>query len=136
MKSCLRIIASAFLVLTFLIMGIEFLTETIKKEREGDINNKYISCAKTLIQNNLKDPSSVIYNDAYVYEKDDYGRAIVYLDYSARNGFGGMGRERKYVFINGLNDDGTFTYHTWYYCCDAGGGKESNLEGTSRAHRR
>ena len=70
----------------------------------------YISCAKTLINKRLKNPSTAQYNSSSVYEKDDYGKAIVYLDVSAQNSFGGWVRDEYYVCINSMDSDGTFTY--------------------------
>jgi len=70
----------------------------------------YISCAKTLLNKGLKNPSTAKYNDASVYEKDNYGRAIVYLDVSAQNGFGGWVRSHYYVCIQSVSSDGKFTY--------------------------
>ena len=73
-------------------------------------DSTYISGAKTLINNELTNPSSATYNEASVYEKDNYGKAIVYLDVSAQNGFGGWVRTQFYVCINNVNSDDTFTY--------------------------
>ncbi len=72
----------------------------------------YIACAKTIMDKVLKNPSTAQYNDSYVYEKDDYGRAIVFLDISAQNGFGGWVRSNYYVCIKSVDKDGTFTYST------------------------
>ena len=75
-------------------------------------DSEYIGCAKTLISKALKNPSSAQYNDARIYEKDNYGRAIVYLDISAQNGFGGWVRSQFYVCIHTVDSDGTFTYNS------------------------
>lgn len=76
----------------------------------GVSNEDYISCAKTLINKMLKNPSTAQYNSSGIYEKDDFGRAIVYLDVSAQNSFGGWVRDEYYVCINSVDSDGTFTY--------------------------
>ena len=78
----------------------------------GVSDEKYISCAKTFINSKLKNPSSATYNSAKVYEKDSYGKAIVSLDVSSQNGFGGWVRETYYVCILSVDDDGTFHYST------------------------
>lgn len=75
-------------------------------------DSEYIGCAKTLISKALKNPSSAQYNESRVYEKDNYGRAIVYLDISAQNGFGGWVRSQFYVCIHTVDSDGTFTYNS------------------------
>lgn len=73
-------------------------------------DSNYIGAAKTLINKALKNPSTAQYNSASVYEKDNYGRAIVYLDVSAQNSFGGWVRSEYYVCIQSYDSDGTFTY--------------------------
>lgn len=78
-----------------------------------DWDELYISAAKNIVADNLKNPSSAVYNDAYVYEKDDYGRAIVYLDVSAQNGYGGYTRDDWWVCITNMDADGNYTYNRY-----------------------
>lgn len=80
----------------------------------GVTNEDYIGAAKTLISNNLKNPSTAVYNSSSVYEKDDYGRAIVHLDVSAQNSYGGWVREDYYVIIQSYKSNGKFTYNSAY----------------------
>lgn len=75
-------------------------------------DSDYIGCAKTLINKALKNPSTAVYNSEQVYEKDDYGRAIVLLDVSAQNSFGGWVRSSYYVCIQSVESDGTFYYNS------------------------
>lgn len=91
--------------------------ETLRRTVSSPVNthvsdSNYISCAKTLINKTLKNPSTAQYNSASVYDKDDYGRAIVLLDVSAQNGFGGWVRDEYYVCIQSYDRDGTFTYNS------------------------
>ena len=87
------------------------LRRTVSSSTNTNVSDSdYISCAKTLINKALKNPSTAQYNSASVYEKDSYGRAIVYLDVSAQNSFGGWVRSEYYVCIQSYKSDGTFTY--------------------------
>ncbi len=79
----------------------------------GVSDEGYIDCAKTLINKRLKNPSTAQYNSSSVYEKDDYGKAIVYLDVSAQNSFGGWVRDEYYVCINSVDSEGKFTYSSY-----------------------
>lgn len=89
------------------------LRNTVSNEINTNVTDSdYISCAKTLLNKALKNPSTAQYNNASVYEKDDYGRAIVYLDVSAQNGFGGWVRSEYYVCIQSVDEDGTFRYNS------------------------
>ena len=87
------------------------LRRTVSSSVNTNVSDSdYIGCAKTLINKALKNPSTAQYNSASVYEKDSYGRAIVYLDVSAQNSFGGWVRSEYYVCIQSYASDGTFTY--------------------------
>lgn len=77
-----------------------------------DMDSAYISCAKTIIYKQLKSPATARWSNEKVLEKDDYGRAIVYLTVDAQNGFGAYIRENYVVVI--LSYDrrtGEFTYN-------------------------
>lgn len=74
----------------------------------------YINAAKSLISEYLKNPSSAIYNTESLVETDDYGRAIVYLDVSAQNSFGGYVRDTYYVCIHQITGS-SFTYNSIFY---------------------
>ena len=69
-----------------------------KKTNFTGEDSDYIACAQTLLNGMLKNPYSAQYNASAVYEKDSYGRAIVYMDVSSQNSFGGWVRE-EYFFL-------------------------------------
>lgn len=75
-----------------------------------DEDAAFVNAAKDLICNNLKNPDSAVFNDAYIVEKDSYGRAIVYIDVTSENSFGGAARDVRYVCIQSVDSDGTYTY--------------------------
>ena len=74
-------------------------------------DEEYISAAKTLMDKNLKNPSTATYNSASVVERDSYGRGIILLDVSSQNGFGGWVREEYYVCITGFQSENYFEYN-------------------------
>ena len=71
----------------------------------------YIGVATQIISKSLKKPSSLEVIDAYIYEKDNYGSAIVYLDIASENGYGGTDRDKVYVCVMHLESDGTYQFH-------------------------
>lgn len=70
-----------------------------------------ISFAKSIISEDLKDPASVTWNSADIEDRDNNGRYLVKIDYSATNGFGGRTREVSYVALM-LTDEGA-NYSTY-----------------------
>jgi len=76
-------------------------------------NDDYINSAVTVINNILKSPSTAVYNSCSVYEKDSYGRAIVKVDVTAENSFGGAVRSVYYVCIKDVNYSGEFLSQTY-----------------------
>ncbi len=78
----------------------------------------YINAAEDFISRILKNPYSATLQEAYVVEKDDYGRAIVYIDITAENSFGGTVRNQFYVCILEVDDDGGGYRHNgeFSYC--------------------
>ena len=78
----------------------------------GPSEQMYIDCAKQIMKERLKDPSSMSVNEAYLYEKDDYNNGIVYLDFSCKNGLGGATRYKVYVCVQHLDSDGNFKVST------------------------
>ena len=76
-----------------------------------DYDNSAIEAAQQIVKNELKNPSSALFNETRIDLKDDYRRYIVYVDVSAQNGFGGYTRETYYVGLR-LAEDGE-TY--WYF---------------------
>ena len=59
----------------------------------------YIDCAKSVASNYLKAPSTATYSDCEVVEKDDYGRALVFLTVESQNSFGAYVRTYFAVVI-------------------------------------
>lgn len=83
-------------------------------------DSDYINSAKTLVENTLKFPDTAVYMTETVIETDDYGRAIIYLDYTAENALGMALRSACYIFINGCNtSQSTFEYNIANYRCDS-----------------
>lgn len=94
----------------------------------GATDDDYISAAKTVVSNHLKNPSTAQYNSVSIYEKDDYGRAIVRVDVSAQNSFGGWARETWYVCIQSIDSSSTFSHKgDLSYVTDDGGYSEETL---------
>lgn len=73
-------------------------------------DDMYVSCAIEILKDKALDPSGMVVNKAYVYEKDDYGRAIVFVDCTTKNGRGGSDRDKCYVCIQKVEKDGRY-YH-------------------------
>ncbi len=80
-------------------------------------DDRIVSCAQQIYEKILKNPSSAIYNNAYVAEKDEYQRVIVYLDVSSQNSFGGYVRDQIYVCLQYVDRRGQeFQYYpTTFY---------------------
>ncbi|MGN0768434.1 MAG: zinc-ribbon domain-containing protein [Christensenellales bacterium] len=72
-----------------------------------------VTCAKSLVIDNLKNPNSAIWYATDIVDKDDYDRYIVYLDYGAENSFGGTTRTRLYVCIR-LDNNDTYYYNPYF----------------------
>ena len=82
----------------------------------GVTDDNYIGAAYTLLlEEDVKFPSTAQFESGYVYEEDRYGRAIVYIELSCSNAFGVRQSYERYVFINGYESDGTFSYHKIAY---------------------
>ena len=111
-KDSLRSTVSKFIV-TILAVSCLFFNIGCGDSLAGflDYDSSAVSAAQQIVKNNLKNPSSAIFNTTRVELKDDYRRYIVYVDVSAQNGFGGYTRERYWVGLR-LAEDGE-TY--WYF---------------------
>lgn len=81
-------------------------------------DEEYINAATTLLSQQLKNPSTAQIQEKKIYEKDEYGRAIVYIDVSAQNGLGGWSRYKLYYCINKVTPDGQFGYNSMMYYCE------------------
>ncbi len=86
-------------------------------------DSMYITAAKEILETGVKTAGSPIfnryktfanYNDAKIYEKDDYGRAIVYIEVTAVAGDESR-REEYYVFINDMTSDGQYSYDKTFH---------------------
>ena len=77
----------------------------------GVSNDMYIGVAEQIMAKNLKKPSSLEVHDAYIYEKDDNGSAIVCMDITSENGYGGVDRDTVYVCVMHLQSDGRYQFH-------------------------
>lgn len=98
-----------FLVIFFLVGGVVTCNDKKAEVQQGvqvESNEaKAISYAKSIISQDLKDPSSVIWNSTNIEDRDNEERYLVKIDYSATNGFGGRIREVSYVALM-LTDEG------------------------------
>ena len=71
----------------------------------GASDEDYISCAQTVINQQLKSPSTATYSNAKVVEKDDYGRVLVTLCVDAQNSFGAYIRNYYAIVIEEYDPD-------------------------------
>lgn len=78
----------------------------------NSMDDVVISCAKTLISQQLKSPSSAIWDDAKIIDKDSYGKYLVYLKVEATNSFGGYITNEYLVVVADVKKDGHFNYNT------------------------
>lgn len=82
--------------------------------------NKYIikptdedclNCAKSILYDNLKSPSTASIAYSEVADKDLYGRFVVLMTVDAENSFGAMIRQNFCIVIQGVKSDDTFDYN-------------------------
>lgn len=71
----------------------------------GASDEDYISCAQTVINQQLKSPSTASYSNAKVVEKDDYGRVLVTMCVDAQNAFGAYIRNYYAIVIENYDPD-------------------------------
>jgi hypothetical protein len=112
-KIWINIIAAAAVI----VLAIIIISQCGKGGANGGGKNKddrAVSCATSLIADRLKDPDSISVNEAKIIDKDDYYRYIVYLDYTATNGFGGRVRNACYVCVR-LGDGDTYYFNRVLY---------------------
>lgn len=69
-----------------------------------------IGCAKTLISNQLKAPSTAIWGESEKVDEDNYGRCLVYVSVEAQNSFGGLVKSDYLVVLQDVSISGEFTY--------------------------
>lgn len=118
-KISLKDIISVLVIVGVIVMLVKALAGVFFDFGDSGIDQdeRIVRCAKQLIADAMKNPNSMIYNDAYIYEKDEYGRVIVCLDISAQNSFGGYNRSTFYVCLQNVDKDGTYTYNSNMYFC-------------------
>ena len=81
-------------------------------------DKQYLSAAEDFICKILKNPYSATLHDSYIVEKDSYGRAIVYLDVTAENSFGGTVRNKFYVCILEVDNNGGYKHNGEFSYCE------------------
>lgn len=96
------------------------MSESWKEEQEERKEKGYkycpantstiINCAKTLISNQLKAPSTAVWGKTEKVDEDNYGRCLVYISVESQNSFGGMVKSDFLVVLQEVNTDGKFTY--------------------------
>ena len=99
------------LLILIIILSIVFVFCGCEGTAGGVSNDMYIGVAEQIMAKNLKKPSSLEVNDAYIYEKDDYGSAIVCMDITSENWYGGADRDTVYVCVMHLQSDGRYQFH-------------------------
>ncbi len=86
-------------------------------------DSMYMTAAKEILEMGVRSAGSPIfnrykvfeeYNIIKIHEKDDYGRAIVFIDVTARAG-DETRREEYYVFVNEMTSDGQYSYDPVYH---------------------
>ena len=114
MKKLLIIILAATLALSLVACGDK---SSGKESTEVSTESSYAdmtSCAGYAVdqlKSVLKNPSSLIVNNLYAVEADDY--YIFDIDYSAENGFGGMNRDDLFIAVHSIeNGFAVTTYGT------------------------
>lgn len=75
-------------------------------------NDIAIGCAKTLISQQLKAPSSAKWHNCKVIDKDSYGKYLVYIKVEATNSFGGYVTNEYLVVVKDIQRNGEFRYNT------------------------
>jgi len=73
------------------------------------------NCAKTLIHNSLRSPSTAIWGKCEKVDEDNYGRCLVYVSVEAQNGFGAYTKSDYLVVLQYVQSNGEFTYKPYGY---------------------
>lgn len=74
-----------------------------------------ISCAKTLISNELRSSNTAVWGKSELVDQDNYGRCLVYVDLEAQNSFGAYSKLNYLVVLQSVEYDGHFTYSPYIY---------------------
>ena len=122
MKKPLFFIVGIMIAIVCLFCGCqdsESVTET-RKEDFAEI------AAKKIISNNLKSPSSAIWNEIAYLENNGSGQYIVYVDVEGTNSFGAYIRNKFFVVVKDINlTDKTFKYDSLFPYVECSGKNDS-----------
>ncbi len=94
-----------------IIIGIIAVVFIINLFGGNSTENIAIGCAKTVISEQLKAPSSAIWHDCKIIDKDSHGRYLVYVNVEATNSFGGYVTNEYLVVVCNVKKDGNFSYN-------------------------
>ena len=105
-----------------LLFGCDVSTE-INEIRKEDFAER---AAKSIVSNDLKSPSSAIWNEVSYLENNEKGQYVVYVDVEATNSFGGYIRNRFFVIISDINvKDKTYKYSSLFPYIECTGKNDS-----------
>lgn len=74
-----------------------------------------VSCAKTLINENLRSSTTARWGTCEKVDEDNYGRCLVYVSLEAQNGFGAYSKLNYFVVLQYVKSNGEFTYKPYNY---------------------
>lgn len=77
----------------------------------GPSDQTIFNCAQTVINMELKSPSSASYSNDKILDHDSYGRYIVYANVDAQNSFGAYLRGSYVALVWNVQSNGKFTYN-------------------------
>lgn len=80
----------------------------------GPNNSTVISCAESLISQQLKAPSTASYSNAKIIDHDNYGRYLVYAEVNAQNSFGAYLHSSYVVLLWNVKKNGECTYNSLF----------------------
>ncbi len=97
--------------LAYIIIAVIIIGFSLNLFGGKSIENIAIGCAKTVVSNQLKSPSSAIWHDCKIIDKDSYGRYLVYINVEATNSFGGYVTNEYLVVVKDVKKNGEFSYN-------------------------
>lgn len=74
-----------------------------------------VSCAKTLINEDLRSSTTARWGKCEKIDEDNYGRCLVYVSLEAQNGFGAYSKLNYFVVLQYVKYNGEFTYKPYNY---------------------
>ena len=99
-------------IITFVIVAVILISSFSGGSIFKSKNDIAVGCAKTLISQQLKAPSSAKWHDCKVIDKDSYGKYLVYIKVEATNSFGGYVTNEYLVVVKDIQRNGEFRYNT------------------------